>query len=392
MSWRRSGYAGLLAAVFSTGLLAGYLIKTASSGRMLSRHFPRAADTVDEKRVLAELHRKFQLYHDRSSALSLSRGMVVIKDIDGRLIHSCDSLLFSALRYVSLLKAGEHAGAVTAWNAINGSFIGGNWRRHPACRDKATSRDMILGLLIALSANPGQGKNILEGLVARIRDGGGYFDDGPFYVSYMTPQIADLIRLLWESFSLPVESLPPLIRYSFSTLDINSMELRRGYQSHLLALGLWLEMELLQASIRPESGMPPAPPRSAFSLIRATVPGVNVGSLYLWHWDFVAEKLAALDPDNMFYRYLFLKANDLLDRRVLLELAQEMIEMPQFPHGFLPMDCDRKADYLWQRDSREMEMRKPECGLVYPGVDYMWMAANIMSDLERYTPKPMQRD
>ena len=29
--------------------------------------------------------------------------------------------------------------------------------------------------------------------------------------------------------------------------------------------------------------------------------------------------------------------------------------MPQFPEGRLPANCDRRADYMWQRSSREYD-------------------------------------
>src|SRR5687768_656942 len=117
--------AGLLFALFLTGLAAGYLTKMFSTTQLLSRPFSRTfslngLSSENEEHTLKELRRKFSLYYEQSQAWSLSEGMIVIKDVHGRPIHTCDSLLFSALRYVALKKARDFRAADQAWTAITG--------------------------------------------------------------------------------------------------------------------------------------------------------------------------------------------------------------------------------------------------------------------------------
>jgi hypothetical protein len=47
----------------------------------------------------------------------------------------------------------------------------------------------------------------------------------------------------------------------------------------------------------------------------------------------------------------------------------------QFPDNRLPMNCDRKADYLWQRNTNEAFEASEECTKSFHGIDFLWMAA-----------------
>ncbi len=372
-------------ALFLGLILVGVLI---SETRRFAREFrfelsmlSRAGVSVPDRDDLAlavrkESIRRFELYDRLIGSYASSHGMVVWRDLTtGNSRHECDSLLFSSLRYTALYKLGYYQRAQRAWQDIRGAYIQKQWRRHPDCAAKAISRDMLLGLLVALSTFPPDGREILEDLNHKIERHSGFFADGPIYVSYLTPQMAELMRLLASVYGIPAKELPPSVRYSFATRDLNILEISKGYESHLVALGLWLEMEILD--LNPALGGETAP-RNLIALLADVEGQVATSELFKIHWSFVAEKLYHLDSRNAFFTYLYARANgeDTENSRLLMQA--QLNEMSQFPRGFLPMDCDRGSDYLWQRDSQEMDEKEPNCNTIHPGVDYLWMTALLL--------------
>jgi hypothetical protein len=89
----------------------------------------------------------------------------------------------------------------------------------------------------------------------------------------------------------------------------------------------------------------------------------------------ITGKLRNLNGANLFYEWLDQKAHGVLTQKSEGELLATLLSMPQFPADRLPMDCDRDADYLWQRREAEGKSVTPSCGRVWNGVDFLWMAA-----------------
>jgi hypothetical protein len=90
--------------------------------------------------------------------------------------------------------------------------------------------------------------------------------------------------------------------------------------------------------------------------------------------EWVAARLLELNPKNLFYRYLYLETIGGITENVALEMVDELLHSPAFPRGSLPMDCDRDADYLWQRDDSEYVAKSVECREEFAGIDFLWMA------------------
>ncbi|MCX6130153.1 MAG: hypothetical protein NTX25_13940, partial [Proteobacteria bacterium] len=189
------------------------------------------------------------LYEQELEKDHLLDAMVVNRHRDGRVASECDSLLFSSLRYVALLKLGWQDKADAAWQGIEGAYQKGRWARHPKCQDRSTSRDMIVGLLVALSQHPPRDRQHLQTLLDIVRDTGGSIDDGPFYVSRLSPGIGEIIRLMAVNHSIPLNNLPDEIRLGFSTLELDVLTANIGFTSHLNALCLWIELELRNEAV-----------------------------------------------------------------------------------------------------------------------------------------------
>ncbi len=121
-------------------------------------------------------------YEEWLEASHLERGLVVGRDLDsGKATSTCDSLLFSSLRYVALRKLGLVNEADKAFRTIEReNFVNGRWVRHPNCKRKAASRDMIVGLMAALSQEPKGHDEAFAKLMGVIARTGGPVDDGPF--------------------------------------------------------------------------------------------------------------------------------------------------------------------------------------------------------------------
>jgi hypothetical protein len=110
----------------------------------------------------------------------LEHDMLVNRHSDGRPASECDSLLFSSLRYTALIKLGWRDKANAAWRGIQNAYQNGRWVRHPKCRRKSTSRDMIVGLLVAMTQSPPAEVRRLQQLFDIVGETGGSIDDGPF--------------------------------------------------------------------------------------------------------------------------------------------------------------------------------------------------------------------
>jgi hypothetical protein len=314
-----------------------------------------------------------RLYEQAIERDHLDKGMVVNRHLaDGKAASACDSLLFSSLRYISLLKLGETAEAERAWaNIVEQSYANGRWLRHPDCRRKSSSRDMIVGLMAAMSQEP-QGHAIqFARLMKIIERTGGSVDDGPFYVSRLSPGMGELLKHMAASRGWQEKDLPTTIRVGFSTVEFDTWIAAPGFGAHLNGLTLWIEMELLEK--HPELEI-----RSLSGLLDQFAPS--------WGTPFAdqrrawaAGELYQLDPNNMFFEYLQLRSAGALSYTAKARLLTRLLAMDEFPRERLPQDCDRKADYLWQRSSVEYQGKK-SCRESFNGVDFLWMAALLSED------------
>jgi hypothetical protein len=164
--------------------------------------------------------------------------------------------------------------------------------------------------------------------------------------------------------------------------------LKEGYQSHLAGLGLWLELEHKQ-------GMDWFNPRSLLGLIGrlSGEKGEFDTSFDERRRQWIAGKLSSLSGANLFFDWLEYKVNGLYDVNSEIKLLSELLSMPQFPAVRLPRDCDRAADYIWQRRDKEAIPLARECGRTYAGVDFLWMAAILGAGGSQLTPEdPLQNE
>lgn len=328
----------------------------------------------EEWRELSLMAReRARLYEQAIERDHLKAGMVVNRHLaDGRASSACDSLLFSSLRYISLLKLGESAEAERAWsNIVEQSYSNGRFVRHPDCRRKSSSRDMIVGLMAAMSQEPNGHEIQFARLMKIIERTAGSVDDGPFYVSRLSPGMSELLKHMAASRGWQERDLPATIRVGFSTVEFDTWIAVPGFGAHLNALTLWIELELLEK--HPELEI-----RSLSGLLDQFAPS--------WGTPFAeqrrawsASELYQLDPDNMFFEYLQLRTTGALSYTAKSRLLTRLLAMPEFPLERLPQDCDRKADYLWQRSSVEYKGKK-RCTESFNGVDFLWMAALLSED------------
>jgi hypothetical protein len=78
----------------------------------------------------------------------------------------------------------------------------------------------------------------------------------------------------------------------------------------------------------------------------------------------------------MFFRWLQYEAADAMSPKAKKKLLEELLGMEMFPKNRLPTTCERKADYLWQRNSVEYVPRDHKlCSEIFSGVDFIWMAS-----------------
>ncbi len=380
----------LTAALFSVGAAYSQLV---ANSRFLARSSTSLRDwalAIPEPRaeikrqLLSQLDERVSLYDDEVVKKHLVDGMLVNWTLHGRMLDQCDSLLFSALRYTALHKLGREPRASDAWNSIQSSQTDGYWLRHPRCH-KSTSRDMIVGLMVALSQKPFGYAQHLKTLLARVKQHNGYFGTGPVYVSYATPGVAKLMGMLAaQEPGIAAAELPTVVTDGYSTNEIQMLVTQRGYAAHLIALTIWLEMEL-------QHGRPEAPKGFHEMLDDLTLP-FGGGELYEQRYEWSTNELVKLDPRNLFFRYLRLRAAGALTPPVAYRMMAELLGMEQFPQDRLPLDCDRRADYLWQRSSTQFEPSGRGCHRQFHGTDFVWMASLLREAASLYTDDLQKAD
>jgi hypothetical protein len=351
---------------------------------LLEPHKPQInSDTLF--RLRREALSRAALYDELIKKNMLLDGMVVNLNAEGEPEGICDSLLFSSLRFYALKRLGFEDSARSAWSGVLGSRSGAQWQRHPRC-GKSLSRDMLMGVLVALRADPEHGSSVFRSMLSEIDRQKGFIGDGPFYVSWLSPGVAGLVRMEAERRHVAFEEWPWILKQSFSSIEYDGLFLKEGYQSHLAGLGLWLELEHKQ-------NMEWFNPRSLLGLI-----GRLTGERGAFDTSFddrrrqwIAGRLSSLSGANLFFDWLEHKVNGIADINSEIKLLSELLSMPQFPAVRLPMDCDRAADYIWQRRDKEAIPVAQHCGRTYAGVDFLWMAAILGAGETHLTPEdPLQ--
>ena len=326
-----------------------------------------ASDSL--QRLRREALSRAALYDELIKRDMLLDGMVIHRDAKGEPEGVCDSLMFSSLRFYALTKLGFKKSADEAWNGILGSRDGAQWRRHPKCA-KSLSRDMIMGVLVALSADPEGGDTVFRSMLAEIDRNGGFVGDGPFYVSWLSPGVAGLLRMEAERRGVPYGEWPWILKQSFSSIEYDAMFLGEGYVSHLAALGLWLEMNHTKSGALMN-------PRSLLGRLERIVAGGGDldTTLDKQRREWISGRLRSLSGSNLFFEWLDESATGVLNPEAESRLLSDLLSMPQFPSNRLPRDCDRDADYIWQRREGESIPVAKRCGETWSGVDFLWMAA-----------------
>ena len=366
-------FLGLLAVIAITQVIQNS--RNLSHSNALLKGMVANAMTYDELRyqeLEEQLHKRVLFYESEIAKKHTLDGMIVNRELlDGKVRDVCDSLLFSSIRYVSLKKLGYEKKAMNAWKSIKKSHKLGKWQRHPTC-DHWTSRDMILGLMIALSQSPPNSDKTIEQFFAYVDVNDGYFDDGPIHVSFLTPGLAETLRRM--SIFYDIEEQPPIIERGFSTFEFDTLFTKRGYTSHLLALHLWLELEV--QSLYQEKGLWRGP-RSVLWEVANVLSPFTIHNMYQQRKMWLAQQLLEVDHKNLFFKWLRLKLGGVYDKRVQVAMLEELLSMPQFPDDSLPQNCHRRADYLWQRDSIEYHPSQ-DCTRQYSGVDFLWMASLLL--------------
>ena len=330
-------------------------------------------DYKDQSNLVKKAWDRVNLYEQQISKLHLSSGMVISRSIiDRKELDLCDSLLFSSIRFVALTKLGFTRESEKAWTAIERSRKNGVWLRHPKCSRKSLSRDMLSGLLLALLQNPPRSKDYLTNLVHQIDQKSGYFSNGPVYLSYLTPGLGKIIRMLSNFHGISSDSFPDIVRQGYSTNELSVILLKPGYEAHLAALALWIELEIDSVlKIREKPGI-------LEKLFNSFVRPFSGGGFTAQSFSWTAKRLFEIDPQNLFFTYLRLRVAGAMNTITASFLLEKLLEMEQFPRHRLPSDCERRADYLWQRASKGYQSRSMRCNVQYPGVDFIWMVSLLI--------------
>ncbi len=332
-----------------------------------------SGDAVSESAQIHRLKRealsRAALYESLIEQNMLVDGMVIHRGVKGEAEGLCDSLLFSSLRFYALKNLGFTRQADDAWAAIMGSRDGAQWRRHPRC-GKSLSRDMVMGVLVALQADPVNGDAVFLDMLREIDRRWGFVGDGPFYVSWLSPGIAGLLRMEAERRGVPYDDWPWIMKQSFSSIEYDAMFLGEGYVSHLAGLGVMLEMSFAQRNDEFN-------PRSLLGHVQRFIsgtPGFDT-QLDAQRRQWITGKLRHISGANLFFEWLDQKSYGVYSGTSEGDLLARLLAMPQFPADRLPMDCHRDADYLWQRREAEALPVTQTCQRVWSGVDFLWMAA-----------------
>lgn len=321
-----------------------------------------------------EAQKRAALYQALIEAEQLEDGMIVNRLADGSIADHCDSLLFSSLRYVALKKLHMVKEAQVAWDAISKSQEDGHWLRHPQCRH-TTSRDMLLGVLAAFTQDPPHFRTHIIDLLRYVDANNGYLSDGRFDIAYMLPGVAEILRVYARGNQIAEYKLPTTVFFGFSTIEFAAILPRPGYRSHLTALSSWIELELQD---HPRYAPHSNKLRSAVNQISGAFAPFTYSGLRQQRLSWVSGKLFQQDPHNIFFKWLRLRTSQALTPLTRTIMLQELLNMDQFPVDRLPRNCDRKADYLWQRDSVEYDKANNLCTKQFAGVDFLWMAALLL--------------
>jgi hypothetical protein len=234
---------------------------------------------------------------------------------------------------------------------------------------------MIVGLLVAMTQSPPAEAQRLRQLFDIVNETGGSIDDGPFYVSRMSPGMGAIMRLMSQQYGVPLREIPEDVRLGFSTLEVDAWMAQPGYTAHLNALTLWIELELTDH-------LPRSALRSVSELIDIAFGPLGAPKIQDQRWVWAGHQLATLDRPNLFFEYMELRSAGALTWKTQALLLRKLLEMPQFPNERLPRNCDRRADYLWQRHSVEYVPRpKAGCVETFHGVDFLWMVALLTENL-----------
>ncbi len=327
--------------------------------------------------LIKQTNARIDRYEDLLKKAHLAKGMVINRSLSNREEKDlCDSLLFSSIRYASLTRLGRSDDALDAWYFIEQSKLNGMWIRHPKCSRKSLSRDMLTGVLLALLHSPPRAREHLENLVNELDKKSGYFSHGPVYVSYLTPGLGKIIRLLSHYYDLDGENLPEIIKQGYSTNEFSVILIEPGYEAHLAALALWIEMEIdTKLKIRERNGY-------LDHLFNALIRPFSKGDLKSQSFSWTSKRLFEIDPKNLFFTFLRLKTAGAMNAPIAALLLQRLLNMEEFPEYQLPADCDRRADYLWQRSSTEYKSRSKRCDHQFSGIDFTWMASLLLSELD----------
>lgn len=339
--------------------------------RLSSRHMIRENDFLLIRKKMKEI---VDLYINEIESEHILDGMITHRRVSGEYSGLCDSLLFSSIYYVSLRKLGYESLARQRWSELRESQISGNWFRHPRCLHPPPSRDMILGLLMSLSQKPESYADELRGLLAQITASGGFFGEGNLFVSYLLPGVAENIRRLARSLDIPNSELPSAVREGFSTMEWSVAWTKRGYRSHLHGLNLWLEEEVVRHHPNPVSE------RTAISSVAPFLRFATIEPIDLQRMNYVAQELYEKNPKNLFFKILRFRTAEAWSDSIRFHLIQELLAMSSFPHDRLPNNCDRKADYLWQRADDEATTENKYCTEIFNGVDFLWAAALLYEE------------
>ena len=151
---------------------------------------------------------------------------------------------------------------------------------------------------------PQNHKDRLQEILAYVKKSGGYIGKGPFYVSKLSPGMAELLRLLSIRAGIAEETLPSDVRYGFSTIEFDAIAAKRGYTSHLNGMILWIELELLFGNRKQT--------RTITEFLDRVFGRLVDHSFERQRLQWISSKLAKLDPQNMFFRWIQLQAAMLL--------------------------------------------------------------------------------
>ena len=378
---------GLTLAIFSAALGYSQLVANSRYLYLFSKEAyrwseeHRSQDAVNSNHILYLARKKAILYDDLITRHHLLGGLVVNRSTElSDPLDVCDSLLFSSIRWTSLQKLGLDSRALPALNSIRSSLVEGEWFRHPQCHGPSLSRDMLTGILMLISQDPVGSKDDLLRLIGRIREGGGYFSNGPSYVSYLTPGLGKIMAKLAQKANINDAELPTTIRDGYSTNEVSLLWIKSGFEAHLAALSLWLELEI-------EGNRPPREKTNVLhAVLMALVTPFSMADPVKQGHQWAAFRLVQIDPRNLFFRYLRFRAIGALNHVVARQLLEELLAMPQFPDSRLPRSCDRSADYLWQRGSHEYDQIESSCSKSFHGTDFLWMVALLVEAMELSPP------